>query len=200
MESNQQQRKMNIEDFKPKDYTLQEVFDIQKELMFRYNPELRNHLPEFDIDLYEDQELFKKYCWRITEELTEALEDISNENHFKEELIDSFNFLIDLYQIYGFNVKDVIGLHVQKVSPILQPGDQILNIIYQLGITANLLKNRQWRRSQYLVDLYKFEPRFKQVWIEFMVLFNLVGLSPTEVIRLWSLKYQVNLFRLNTNY
>lgn len=191
---------MNIEDFKPKDYSLQEVFELQKELMFRYNPELRNHLPEFDIDLYDDQELFKKYCWRITEELMEALEDHENIEHFKEELIDSFNFLIDLYQIYGWDVKDLpLGVQID-LTTVHSWENQILKIIYQLGITANLLKNRQWRRSQYLVDIYKFEPRFKQVWIEFMKLFYYIGLLPEDVIRLWSLKYQVNLFRLNTNY
>lgn len=190
---------MNIKNFTPRLYTFTEIFAKQKEIKFQYEPESKEIFAQFDIDTFEDQEIFKKYCWRITEELMEALEDQKNEDHFREELIDGFNFMVELYLLYGWTWDDREFISDKELD-FTQPHDQILKIIYQLGITANLLKNRQWRRSQYLVDIYLFEPRLKQIWVEYMRLFYCLGMDNTEIKSLWSLKYQVNLFRLQTNY
>lgn len=188
---------MNIEDFKPIRYSLETIFEKQKEIKFLYEPEARDIFTHFDIDTYEDQEIFKRYCWRITEELMEALEDRKNENHFREELIDGFNFLIELYLLYGWNLKD-LPQSIQLTTGTID--EKVLKVVYQLGITANLLKNRQWRQSQYLVDLYIFEDRFRKIWELYLNIFYHLGMSIDEVCDLWSLKYQVNLFRINSNY
>lgn len=188
---------MNIENFKPILYDFPTVFDKQKELKFLFEPSSKKTFQNFDIDVYEDQEIFKRYCWRITEELMEALEDKQNENHFKEEIIDGFNFLIELYLMYGWNFDDLPCVESLNKGNI---EEKILNIVYQLGITANCLKNRQWRQSQYLVDLYIFEPRLKDIWNKYWDLFFSMGLNSNDVLGLWSLKYQVNLFRIKSNY
>ena len=66
---------MNIENFEPlKGITIKDVFEKQKELEFLYEPKAKEVFDNFDIDCLSDQEEFKKYCWRITEELCEALE------------------------------------------------------------------------------------------------------------------------------
>jgi len=190
---------MNIEDFKPEMISFEEIFRKQKEIKFLYEPESKKVFQEFNIDTFEDQETFKKYCWRITEELTEAMEDRHNMNHFREELIDGFNFTVELYLLYGWDYKHMMK-SVQMEVPH-QPVDyQILRLIYQLGITANLLKNRQWRRSQYLVDLYLFEPRLKAIWGQYIQIFYMLQMNSEDIQKLWSLKYQVNLFRINSNY
>lgn len=188
---------MNIEDFKPIKYDMETIFQKQKELKFLYEPEAREIFAHFDIDTYEDQEIFKRYCWRITEELMEAMEDQSNPDHFKEELIDGFNFMIELYLMYGWGL-DQLSLEIEPVGGNIY--HNVLSIVYQLGITANLLKNRQWRRSQYLVDLYVFESRFKKIWSTYLELFYQMGMTLEDIQDLWSLKYQVNLFRINSNY
>lgn len=192
---------MNIEDFKPQVFSFQEIFEKQKEIKFLYEPESKEIFQHFDIDSFEDQEIFKKYCWRITEELMEALEDRNNVNHFREELIDGFNFMIELYLLYGWSFED---MEKPKPGDLFDVKgtveDRVLKVIYQLGTTANLLKNRQWRRSQYLVDLYLFEPRFKKIWVEYIKIFILLDITTEEIQKLWSLKYQVNLFRINSNY
>lgn len=188
---------MNIENFSPRNFSLSEIFDHQREIKFQYEPEAREIFEHFDIDTFEDQETFKRYCWRITEELMEALEDRHNEDHFREELIDGFNFLIELYLLYGWNVEDVDCEIQTDLTPM---SEKILGVVYQLGITANLLKNRQWRQSQYLVDLYTFEQRFKQLWPTYLNLFFHLGMSRKDIYNLWSLKYQVNQFRINSNY
>jgi hypothetical protein len=188
---------MNIENFKPQFYPFEEIFQKQKEIKFLYEPEAKEIFDNFDIDVYEDQEIFKKYCWRITEELMEALEDQKNHDHFKEELIDGFNFLVELYLLYGWDFPRV-KTEVQTNSKPLE--EKILRVIYNLGTTANLLKNRQWRRSQYLVDLFVFEYRLKLVWESYLNIFFHLGMSYKDISLLWSLKYQVNLFRIQTNY
>lgn len=188
---------MNIEDFTPILYDFNVVFDKQKQLKFLFEPSSKQVFENFDIDVYEDQEIFKRYCWRITEELMESLEDKHNINHFKEEVIDGFNFLIELYLLYGWGFEN---LPIPCVTFQGTIEDKILNIIYQLGVTANCLKNRQWRKSQYLVDLYIFEPRLKEIWSAYWGLFLTMGLTTEDVLKLWSLKYQVNLFRIKSNY
>lgn len=189
---------MNIEDFKPITCSLDDIFRLQREIKFRYEPEASVIFEQFDIDTYEDQETFKKYCWRITEELMEALEDSQNKNHFKEELIDGFNFLIELYLLYGWDLNH-LDQNVQLVW-VESIEERIQKVVYQLGITANCLKNRQWRRSQHLVDLLIFEDRLRKVWDAYVNIFFALGMDYSEIEELWSLKYQVNLFRLNSNY
>ena len=193
---------MNIQNFTPFEPTWSEIFQKQRELKFMYVPEAKELFKNFDIDCFEDQELFKKYCWRITEELTEAEEahfkDKDAKDHVEEELIDALNFSIELMLLYGWTEKDYEGV------PSSHFGDGILNrtgaTIYALGLAANCLKNRQWRRSQYLVDLYIFERRFKKFlaagYRQLMETFK----SDLAIRRAWSLKYQVNLFRIQTNY
>lgn len=193
---------MNIQNFTPFEPTWAEIFKKQRELKFMYEPEAKELFKNFDIDCFEDQELFKKYCWRITEELTEAEEahfvELKSGEHIKEELIDALNFSIELMLLYGWTEKDY------KSCISYDFGLGILNrtgaTIYALGLTANCLKNRQWRRSQYLVDLLIFESRFQSflstLYNQLMETFK----SDLAIRRAWSLKYQVNLFRIQTNY
>lgn len=191
---------MNIEDFEPiKGLTFKDVFEKQKELIFAFEPAYKAIYEEFDIDYINDQEEFKMICWRITEELCEALEAIDNneETHIIEELLDGFNFLIELITLYGFKVEN-LDFSFKRESNVNSYYD-ILDIIKILGLTANCLKNRKWRQSQYLVDLKVFEARFKLVFNKYLNLLRKY-LSDDEIIEKWSLKYQVNLFRLNTNY
>ena len=93
---------MNIENYKPiEGLSFDDVFQKQKELVFLYEPEAKEIFDNFDIDCYTDQEEFKKYCWRVTEELCEALEalDKNEETHVYEELLDGFNFMMELYSL-----------------------------------------------------------------------------------------------------
>lgn len=200
---------MNTENFTPlKNIDLNFIEQKQMEIMFQYEPSEREIFKNFDIDTYEDQEIFKKYCWRITEEIVEALEDLEHPQHFKEEITDAFNFLIELYNLYGwsvtnlkwiFNKESIKNLDKKNLDPVTAEIFSI-KVIKSLGLTANLLKNRKWRQSQYLVDLLIFEKRFKQIWIDFQQLFWNCGITSEELFEQWSLKYKVNKFRLSSNY
>lgn len=194
---------MNIENFKPLEgLTFEEVFDKQIALEFMYEPLAKEVFDNFDIDCFTDQEEFKRYCWRVVEELTEALEALDNkeETHVREELMDGFNFIIELIGMYGWSAKD---LDFTVNIPLSDTEDRLrINIcetIKDIGLTANILKNRAWRQSQYLVDLYVFEKRLRKAFNTYLNLLR-SQMSDEEIIKTWSLKYQVNVFRLKTKY
>jgi len=197
---------MNTKNFKPFLPTWDEVFSKQRELKFKYEPEAQELFANFDIDCFEDQELFKKYCWRITEELAEAEEayyfaEKFHGDHVLEELIDAFNFSLELMLLYGWKTPfSEFPSTNRLVQPRREFAIQVNMVTYTLGITANCLKNRQWRRSQYLTDLLVFEERLKTFFgTLYQYLVEWFG-SEEGLLKAWSLKYQVNLFRIQTNY
>lgn len=194
---------MNIEDYKGQPCTLEEVFARQRELKFKFEPDSEELFKNFDIDVYEDQEQFKRYCWRVTEELCEAHEAwLKNDrNHFYEEIIDGFNFLVELMLLYGWTEKDVDPLPTLCTQKGWNDLPRVLfSEIYAIGLTANLLKNRQWRQSQYMTDLLMFERRLKSAWTMYLDIFIESGLSSMDVTVLYDRKNKVNNFRIETNY
>lgn len=127
--------------------------------------------------------------------VTEGLETL----HFKEELIDGFNFLIEMIQMVGVKVVADIDT-AKKLSRDLNFTDLMMRIIFELGRAANLLKSRVWRKSQYIVDLYKFEPMFQKLYTSYLGLLFASGMDMSVIKDTWSMKHQVNRFRLNSNY
>lgn len=195
---------MNTQDFKPFIKSWEEIYALQGELQLMYRPYFKERIANFDINTLEDQELFKKLCWQIVEELTEAMEakDKNEEDHVLEELIDAFNFMLELYQLYGMAPDFAWGHTYGFRKDIADENfkENILELIKTIGLAANCLKNREWRQSQYMVDLVVFEDRLKGIWTYFVIMFEHLGLSETRVKELWSLKYQVNLFRIKSKY
>lgn len=193
---------MNTQDFKPFTKSWEEIYALQGELQLMYRPYFKERIANFDINTLEDQELFKKLCWQIVEELAEAKDAIEwelDDEHFDEELTDAFNFTLELYQLYGMAPSFDWTLPKGAQDSEDFAGD-VLTLIGNIGMTANCLKNREWRQSQYLVDLVVFEDRLKEIWTSFVTMFEHLGLSENRVKELWSLKYQVNLFRIKSKY
>lgn len=200
---------MNIKDFTDTTlYSWPEVFKRQGEINEQFEPGYFEKAENFDISYHQDQEFFKHYCWCITEELMEAIEAVELEEptHIKEEVIDALNFTIQLYGLYGWGFDKLEEeTRLAMETPIKPSVDTmnncILNAVYAIGMAANCLKNRQWRESQYLVDLYVFEPRLRKIWYEMLLVCKSIGLENDEDIRrLWDLKYQVNKFRIESKY
>lgn len=195
---------MNTQDFKPFIKSWEEIYALQGELQLMYRPYFKERIANFDINTLEDQELFKKLCWQIVEELTEAMEakDKNEKDHVLEELIDAFNFMLELYQLYGMAPDFAWGHTYGFRKDIADENfeENILELIKTIGLAANCLKNREWRQSQYMVDLVVFEDRLKWIWTYFIIMFEHLGLSETRVKKLWSLKYQVNMFRIKSKY
>nr|UVX35068.1 MAG: dUTPase [Bacteriophage sp.]UVY62065.1 MAG: dUTPase [Bacteriophage sp.] len=195
---------MNTQDFKPFIKSWEEIYALQGELQLMYRPYFKERIANFDINTLEDQELFKKLCWQIVEELTEAMEakDKNEKDHVLEELIDAFNFMLELYQLYGMAPDFAWGHTYGFRKDIADENfeENILELIKTIGLAANCLKNREWRQSQYMVDLVVFEERLWNIWAMFAMLFESIGVTEDKVRELWSLKYQVNLFRIKSKY
>lgn len=195
---------MNTQDFKPFIKSWEEIYALQGELQLMYRPYFKERIANFDINTLEDQELFKKLCWQIVEELTEAMEakDKNEKDHVLEELIDAFNFMLELYQLYGMAPDFAWGHTYGFRKDIADENfeENILELIKTIGLAANCLKNREWRQSQYMVDLVVFEERLWIIWAMFAMLFGSIGVTEDKVRELWSLKYQVNLFRIKSKY
>ena len=195
---------MNTQDFKPFIKSWEEIYALQGELQLMYRPYFKERIANFDINTLEDQELFKKLCWQIVEELTEAMEakDKNEKDHVLEELIDAFNFMLELYQLYGMAPDFAWGHTYGFRKDIADENfeENILELIKTIGLAANCLKNREWRQSQYMVDLVVFEERLWNIWAMFSMLFGSIGVTEDKVRELWSLKYQVNLFRIKSKY
>ena len=193
---------MNINDFKPMPVSFPEMFKLQTELKFLFEPDAKEVYENFDINCYSDQVIFRDYCWRICEELAEsmeALDDDSEYDHYKEELIDGLNFVMDLVSLYGWSYSDVEFCNAPRCTRKITRSEALVEVVKAVGLTANCLKSRKWRSSQYLVDLLVFEKRLKKVWETYMTLLHLT-MATSEIREIWSLKYQVNMFRVKSNY
>jgi hypothetical protein len=205
---------VNTKDFIPFKYNKGEafnfIFEKQKGIFISFMKLEGINIPDynFDINCYEDQQLIKDFLQiRFIEELTEATLDINNKDHFVEEMIDAFNFLIESYILYGYDYEDLRNwkkINHKDVDlnrcPITYIHSSFYRVVESVGKTCNLLKNRPWRSSHYLTDLYLFEKNLKDIWIKFNELCNMIDLNEKELFEVWSLKYQVNIFRLKTGY
>lgn len=206
---------MNTTNFTPiESLKWDDVMARQKEIMLAYEPELEQKLQPggFDINTLEDQELAKKFIGRIIEELCEAAEahkalvsapfDHPRERelaeHVVEEVVDAFNFFLELLIL--------MDMPLDREHLISGLGQEITSfswedVVYSLGMASNKLKNRGWRSSQYLVDLLVLRGNILDVTKGFGKLFASMKIcTASKVKKVWSLKYQVNLFRLETKY
>ena len=209
---------MNTNDFKPWKYrgekSFHDIFRFQKKVFDMYMEAEKTDVSNFDINVYSDQQILKDFLQiRFIEELTEATADVKHEDHFLEEIIDAFNFLVEAYLIYGWTYKDLppwqniyqsdsdkLPIGIESQSRLAHFGSQFYWVVQDVGNACNLLKNRPWRQSQYLVDLLEFEKMFKRIWNQFNRLCDGVGITRKMIFETWSLKYQVNIYRLKTKY
>lgn len=118
-----------LEFLKGKD-PLTAMFDMQRSLMAKYSgiesKIVGNSLrPGVNIDDPKDQYLIKDCMWRIVEELGEAANCLKNkpwkqteiptdQDHFIEELMDAWHFLLQLFLVVGIDEKTLVQLYVRK--------------------------------------------------------------------------------------
>jgi hypothetical protein len=223
---------MNILNYEAQEIgSLEEIVEKQKEIMFAFEPNLKKRVEEFDIDIYEDQMLLKDFLLvRAVEEITEAGAAIkaNHVEHFKEEIIDVFNFLVETKIILGDDYKidnDLVGNPIKdylekdwymKDTPtdinkkeldeeeiqyrLTHIFIHLFHLVENIGLLTNLLKQRPWRESQYPVDVLTFRERWDNIWANFWLTLSFIGFSFEEFKAIWSKKYQVNKFRIESNY
>ena len=143
---------------------LEDIFNSQRELMKKYHPiEMSlgiRHTAECPLDLTtrRGQATARDFCWRITEEITEAVECARDKDTCKhpeviEELSDALHFLVELAILSNIAPKDIFpgsneDLLVQGLKQCIWTEgfeQTAYETIHQLGVAANLLKGRAWK-------------------------------------------------------
>jgi len=125
---------MNINDVKnEKDMPsclLRAIFAKQQELHEKYmeieaKKGILTSKGPVDINTCHGQQIIKDFFWRITEELGEAAnclknkpwkqtEILTDEEHFKEEVIDAFHFFIEALILMGFDAEILYNYYFKK--------------------------------------------------------------------------------------
>lgn len=169
---------------------------------------------DFSIDCSQDQMKFKDMLQiRCIEELTEATHTLDNEEHFYEEVTDALNFFLSAYCMLGVdfhlfkNPEQILTewkicqpLDITKIHDINLLKLYFYDIVNDIGDLCNLLKNRPWAQSNYLVSLYDFDIRLHKLWETFWTVLARLALSKEQIFEMFERKYLVNKFRIKTGY
>lgn len=196
--------------------SLRAIFDRQKELMEKYHDiEFKSGLMQTEdcpvnLDDKRGQARIKDFSWRITEEVGEALDAITNESgesallHFHEELVDGLHFLTEMTILTGYDLpeyttlKDLIEEGSYRDSYTLN--DLVSDHVMYLGMMCNCLKNKPWKQSMMKTNKENFYKHLKLVWSNYVAILTSQDLTEEEITDLYLRKSQVNQFRQRSNY
>ena len=196
--------------------SLRAIFDRQKELMIKYHDiEFKSGLMQTEdcpvnLDDKRGQARIKDFSWRITEEVGEALDAITNESgesallHFHEELVDGLHFLTEMTILTGYDLpehttlKDLIEEGSYRDCYTLN--DLVSDHVMYLGMMCNCLKNKPWKQSMMKTNKENFYKHLKLVWSNYIAILTSQDLTEEEITDLYLRKSQVNQFRQRSNY
>ena len=196
--------------------SLRAIFDRQKELMEKYHDiEFKSGLMQTEdcpvnLDDKRGQARIKDFSWRITEEVGEALDAITNESgesallHFHEELVDGLHFLTEMTILTGYDLpeyttlKDLIEEGSYRDSYTLN--DLVSDHVMYLGMMCNCLKNKPWKQTMMKTNKENFYKHLKLVWSNYIAILTSQDLTEEEITDLYLRKSQVNQFRQRSNY
>jgi dimeric dUTPase (all-alpha-NTP-PPase superfamily) len=135
-------------------------------------------------------------AWRMTEEFTEATECMEdNREHYLEEMVDALHFFVELCLHADFYPS--VGMNeIPKPNYFLEPYD----VIEQVGLACNCLKNKPWKQTHMLTDIPKFRGCLNSAWVVFIQIFLMEGLEPVDIYNLYFRKNAVNQFRQRSKY
>jgi len=207
----------DIDEAKEVKNKLEFIFNKQKELMEKYHDiEIKNGIGyylvkdiPFDINNNKWQYLIKDFAWRVTEEMAECLECDLNNNliHAQEESSDALHFLIELMINVGIDheyfekIKDASDAWSWYFRSLTGSSDGALNMIIDLGLAMNCLKQKPWKQTHFETDIDKFRYHLMRAF-EWWVVFVSTELSMTsnEAFQMYFKKSEVNKFRQRSNY
>ena len=208
---------MNITHAKHEDITgdkLEAIFNRQRELMDKYHHiEKRSGLMQTEdcpVDLNDKrgQARIKDFSWRVMEEVGEALDAIRQNDmeHYVEELIDGLHFLTELTILSGIDINKLSPMNEgDKLESIIMfsyeadPQSLVVDLVENLGMMCNCLKNKAWKQTNMLTDKDNFYNKLVEVWKVYISILS-VDLTPDEIVDIYLKKSQVNKFRQRSNY
>ena len=159
---------------------------------------------DFCIDTPEDQLLLKDMLQvRMVEELAEANEAylLNQDDHYKEEIADAVNFFMAAVHMSGLTFE---GFPDQKkvldtFNPMISLWKEASQVIYEVHHLCNILKNRPWSQSNYLVSLDEYNERWSALWNSFWTLI-FHHINVIDLFEVVERKYLVNQYRIETGY
>lgn len=203
---------------------LQAIFNRQKSLMGKYHDiELKSGLLQTEdcpvnLDDKRGQARIKDFSWRVMEELGEALDARTNFDHYQEELIDGLHFLTELTILSGKDYDTILpeGTPTYEEDHLIdlvigaklnldnhKYNDMnfwVSNLVEQLAMMCNCLKNKPWKQSMMKTDTNAFYNRLANVWVCYITILVGSGMSAEEIAGVYLKKSQVNQFRQRSNY
>lgn len=215
---------VNMTDFKndvKTDSPSKVIFARQKELMAKYegieerNGLLETHDVPVDIDSYKGQARLKNFAWRVTEELTEALEPVYANNftlapnsedyiHTIEEYIDAVHFMAELTILSGLDDQPIFDISPKERVEINNPFYLVINtmlVIMNLGLAMNCLKNKPWKQTHVTTDVEKYSQYIVNAGkVLTLILRDYFGLQGDKLANCYLNKADVNKFRQESGY
>ncbi len=186
---------------------LEGIFNRQRELHEKYKHiEQANgiglaliHDVPFDINDARWQYVTKDYFWRVTEELAECIE-ANNKNHQVhaiEEAIDALHFYTELLILHGIDEADIVM--IDGDMPLI--AQDVIVVIYMMGLAANCLKQKPWKNSPFFTDEKLFYDHLKSGYRFLIELIRrYFDLTMEELYIFYYKKSEVNNFRIRSNY
>lgn len=198
----------------PKDVNLFWIYNQHKKMFYKFMElEGISNWKEynFSIDTAADQTIFKDVLQiRFIEELTEATTSGCIIDHFEEEIIDSFNFLLSGLVALDMKLEDLPEWKDRKRNKLKlwfilkyrrnKLDAKTYKVVEKVGLLTNLLKSRPWAQNQLLVDSMMFNKRLVDLWVQFNEYINWLGIDLDTLYKLWYQKSEINYFRLKTGY
>lgn len=202
---------------------LQAIFTRQKSLMDKYHDiELKSGLLQTEdcpvnLDDKRGQARIKDFSWRVTEELGEALDAKATKDHYQEELIDGLHFLTELTILAGKDYHNLLPegtalYHNDRLEDLVENAKECISrngdnlnywvskFIENLGMMCNCLKNKPWKQSMMKTDHEAFYSRLSEVWVIYITILVVSGMTAQDIADIYLKKSQVNQFRQRSNY
>lgn len=201
------------------------IFTRQRELMSKYegieekNGLLETHDVPVDIDSYKGQARLKNFAWRVTEELTEALEPLYDGSkvtstseaysHIIEEFIDAVHFMTELMILSGIDPDEYPVYSLTEEEKVSDKGGfereatllYTLSVIEALGLAMNCLKNKPWKQTHVLTDKDKYIHYVVEAAVTLKsMLYSQFGLANNDLLNCYLNKADVNKFRQESGY
>ena len=202
---------------------LQAIFTRQKSLMNKYHDiELKSGLLQTEdcpvnLDDKRGQARIKDFSWRVTEELGEALDAKATKDHYQEELIDGLHFLTELTILVGKDYHNILPegtalYHNDRLEDLVENAKECISrkgdnlnywvskFIENLGMMCNCLKNKPWKQSMMKTDRNAFYGRLAEVWVIYITILVVSGMTAQDIADIYLKKSQVNKFRIRSAY
>ena len=131
--------------------------------------------------------------------------------HFFEELSDALHFLAEVTMICGVRTNSLgNACSAQFDHKRVHTGESryteqalcvdVAAVIFEIGLAANLLKNKPWKNTHMATDITEFRNYIVTTWLNFIKVWLKLGCERDFIYTIYMKKSRVNQWRQKTNY